>query len=328
VAQPARRTRGLWYVGPGEAELRAAVLPSPGKDEVLVRTLYSAVSRGTERLVSAGRLPRGEWRRMRAPAQEGEFPFPVKYGYAAVGVVEHGPPALRGRAVFALHPHQERFVLPAREVVPLPAGVPPRRAVLAANLETALNAQWDSGVAAADRVLVIGGGVVGCLVAALAAQLPGAAVTLVDVDPARATVAAQLGAAFALPQAAPAGADVVFHCSASAEGLALALRNAGEEATIVELSWYGDGEVALPLGADFHSRRLRIVSSQVGRVAASHRARWSPRRRLEAALALLADPCFDALPLEEVAFEDAVTALPRLLAPDAPGLGAMLCYPR
>jgi threonine dehydrogenase-like Zn-dependent dehydrogenase len=327
VPAPAPAARALWYVAPGEAALREARLPPPGAGEVLVRTLYSALSRGTERLVFAGRLPPCEWQRMRAPAQEGAFPFPVKYGYAAVGVVEQGPAALRGRAVFALHPHQERFVLPASEVVPLPRGVPPRRAVLAANLETALNAQWDAGVAAADRVLVIGGGVIGCLVAALAAHLPGAEVTLVDIDPGRAKIAGQLGAAFALPAAAPEGADVVFHCSASADGLKLALRLAGAEATVVELSWYGDAEVALPLGAAFHSRRLRLVSSQVGEVAPSHRPRWSRRRRLEAALALLADPIFDALPLEEVAFDDAVAALPRLLAPGAPGLGAVLRYP-
>ncbi|HVV92879.1 MAG TPA: zinc-binding alcohol dehydrogenase [Hyphomicrobiales bacterium] len=326
VPQPAPRAQALWYVAPGRAELRPVVLPPPGRDEVVVRTLHSALSRGTERLVFAGRLPPGEWPRMRAPAQEGEFPFPVKYGYAAVGVVEQGPAALRGRAVFALHPHQERFVLPAAAVVPLPPGVPPRRGVLAANLETALNAIWDSAVAPADRVLVIGAGVVGCLVAALAARLPGAAVTLVDVAPERAAVAERLGAAFALPAAAPPGADVVFHCSASAEGLALALGAAGTEATIVEMSWYGDQPVSLPLGGDFHSRRLKLVSSQVGEVAPSHRTRWSRRRRLEAALGLLADPRFDALPLEEVAFGEAAAALPRLLAPGAPGLGAVLCY--
>jgi threonine dehydrogenase-like Zn-dependent dehydrogenase len=324
---PAPSAAALWYVGPHRVESRPAPVPEPGRDEVLVRTLFSAVSRGTERLVFEGRLPPSAWKRMRAPAQEGDFPYPVKYGYAAVGIVEHGPAALRGRAVFALHPHQVRFVLPADEVVPLPAGLPPRRAVLAANMETALNAHWDAGLATADQALVVGAGVVGLLVAALAARMPGSAVTLVDIDPARGALAAALGARFAAPAAAPGGNDVVFHCSASPAGLALALALAGDEATVVEMSWYGDAEVPLPLGADFHSRRLRLVSSQVGRVAPTHRPRWSRRRRLEAALGLLADPRLDALALEEVAFADAAAALPRLLAPGAPGLGAVIRYP-
>lgn len=317
----------LWYVAPGRAELRLAMLPDLGPADVLVRTLYSAMSRGTERLVFTGRLPQSQWTRMRAPAQEGEFSYPVKYGYAAVGVVERGPAALRGQTVFALHPHQERFVLPAEAVVPLPPGLPPARAVLAANMETALNAQWDAGVTAADRVLVVGGGVVGLLVAGLAAQLPGAEVTLVDIDPARAETAEALGARFATPATAPGESDVVFHCSASAAGLALALARAGDEATVVEMSWYGDEAVAMRLGADFHSRRLKLVSSQVGQVAASHRPRWNRRRRLEAGLALLAAPRFAAIALEEIALADLPAALPRLLAPKAPGLGAVVRYP-
>src|SRR5258706_5633066 len=214
--------RALWYVAPGTAELRTVTHPLPGPGEVQVRTLYSGLSRGTERLVFEGRVPKSEWERMRAPAQMGNFPFPVKYGYAAVGEIEAGPKPLLKRRVFALYPHQDRFVVPADDVVVIPEGVPARRAVLTANLETALNILWDGNAAPGDRIVIIGSGIVGLLVAALAARLPGAEVTAVDVDSSRAPVAAQLGVAFADPNSAPRGVDLVIHTSASEAGLSLA----------------------------------------------------------------------------------------------------------
>src|SRR5262249_32865004 len=253
----------LWYVGPGKAEIRREAVPPPQDGEVRVRTLHGAVSRGTERLVFFGRVPDNGHDGRRAPLMAGAFPFPVKYGYINVGRVEAGAPALVGRTVFALHPHQDVFTLPADRVTMVPESVPPRRAVLAANMETALNAVWDAAPGPADRVAVVGAGVVGALTARLCAQLPGTDVTLVDIAPGRAALARSLGTAFALPDAAPENCDVVFHASASAAGLATALRLAGTEATIAELSWYGTGDVAVPLGGAFHSRRLRLVSSQV-----------------------------------------------------------------
>jgi len=318
--------RALWYVTPGGAELRPVDLSSPGPDEVLVRTLWSGLSRGTERLVFEGKVPAAESERMRAPFQQGDFPYPVKYGYSAVGVVEEGPPELRGRTVFALHPHQDRFVLPAALAVPVPAAVPARRAVLAANMETALNALWDSGAGPGDRIIVVGAGAVGCLVAALAGGIAGTDVTLVDVDLSRHTVADRLGVGFSKPLDAPGDADVVIHASASPSGLACALACAGVEATVVEMSWYGAEMIPAPLGLDFHSRRLKLVSSQVGQVAASRRSRWDHRRRLDKALALLADDRLDALITEEIAFEDLPQVLPRLFAPGAPGLTAVVRY--
>lgn len=322
----ANAARALWYVARGRAELRPAPLPPLEAGEARVRTLWSGVSRGTERLVFEGRVSAFETERMRAPLQEGDFPFPVKYGYCAVGVVEDGPEALQGRTVFALHPHQDRFVAPADGLVLLPETLPSRRAVLAANMETALNAVWDSGAGPGDRVVVVGAGVVGLLVGALAALLPGAEVTLVDIEFSRKSLAKTLGCAFRKPLDAPEEADVVFHASATAPGLACALACAGTEATIVEMSWYGDQFVAAPLGLDFHSRRLKLISSQVGQVAASRRPRWSHRRRLEKALSLLADERLDALITDEVAFNALPAALPRLLAPGAPGLATIVRY--
>ena len=326
--------RSLWYAKAGVVEVRNSPLPPLAPGLVQVRTLFSGVSRGTERLVMNGLVPEHERARMRAPLQEGEFPFPVKYGYCATGTVEAGPPELMGRAVFCLHPHQDVFQAPLGMIVPLPADLPPRRATLAANMETALNALWDSGAGPADRIVVVGAGIVGLLVADLAARLPGAEVTVIDPVEARRPLVEAFGARFSSSPRLSRGegpgegmlADIVFHTSASEAGLATALASAGLEATIVELSWYGDRRVAVPLGGAFHSQRLRLVSSQVGQVSAGRRPRWDYRRRMEAALALLRDSKLDDLLTTEIAFEDAPAKLPALLAPDAPGLAPVIGY--
>jgi threonine dehydrogenase-like Zn-dependent dehydrogenase len=322
----ARTATALWYVGRGRAELRDAILRERREGEALVRTLWTGVSRGTERLIFQGKVSASESERMRAPMQEGDFPFPVKYGYSAVGVVEEGPEALVGQMVFALHPHQYRFVAPVDALAVIPEEVPPRRAVLAANLETALNGLWDSGSGHGDRIVVVGAGVLGLLLGYLAARLPGAEVALVDRDLSRADIARHLGCRFQKPLDAPGEADVVFHASATPEGLACALACAGTEATIVEMSWYGDALIAAPLGLAFHSRRLKLVSSQVREVAPSRRPRWTHKRRLEKALALLADERLDALITNEVAFKELPRELPRVLAAGAPGLATVVRY--
>jgi len=317
----------IWYTKPGVVECRTAPLRAPAADEARVRTLYSGISRGTERLVLNGRVPESEWQRMRAPMQDGAFPFPVKYGYAACGIVEDGPEALIGRTVFALHPHQSMFVAPVSALVPVPADVPPRRAALAANMETALNAHWDAGTGPGDRIVVVGAGVVGLLVASIAARLPGADVTVVDVAPDREPLAEALGCRFSSPSVCPTNADVVFHTSGSSEGLATALGAAGPEARIVEMSWYGDKLVTVPLGGEFHSRRLKLVSSQVGQVGGDRRPRWNHRRRLEKALELLAQPALDELVIQTIAFEDTPKLLPDMLSEEARGLAPVIRYP-
>lgn len=318
------QTTALWYAAAGECVLNTEELPAPAPGECLVRTLWSGISRGTERLVFEGRVPESEYERMRAPLQQGAFPFPVKYGYCVVGTVDAGPDELLGRTVFCLHPHQDRFVVSADRVTPLPEGLSARRAVLAANMETALNAHWDAGSGPADRIVVVGGGVLGLLTAYIATRLPGAEVTLVDLDEGRAGLARALGCRFALPADCPQDADLVFHASASAGGLATAIGAAGFEARIVELSWYGEGSVAAPLGGAFHARRLQLISSQVGQVSPSRRARFGYARRMQAALALLADERLDGLITDEIAFKDAPARLPVLFA--GAGLTAVLRY--
>ena len=316
--------KALWYVAPGRAELREETVDAPEAGEVQVRSLFGAISRGTERLVLAGRVPASEYERMRAPLMAGTFPFPVKYGYATVGRVEAG--AADQRIVFSLHPHQSLFTISADAVVPVPERVPARRAVLAANMETALNALWDGAPGPADRIAVVGGGLVGLLIAYLCARLPGAEVTVVDVASARAEVAHRIGAHFADPNAAPRDCDLVFHASGTAAGLATALRLAGEETGIVDLSWYGTSEVAVPLGEAFHSRRLRLVSSQVGSVAPSHRPRWTRRRRLMAALALLEEPVLDILLGPSIAFDELPAKLPSILGYESGGMCPLIRY--
>lgn len=311
----------FWIRAPGQGEIRPVVVPRPGPDDVEVRTLWSAVSRGTESLVFRGGVPEGQSAVMRAPFQEGDFPGPVKYGYLNVGVVEHGPPALRGRVVFCLHPHQTRYVVPAAAVVPVPDDVPPARAVLAGTVETAVNALWDAAPLVGDRIAVVGAGMVGCSVAALLARFPGVEVELVDVDPARAAVADALGVRFALPGDATGECDLVVHASATPAGLARSLELLAFEGEVVELSWYGDRPVTVPLGGAFHSRRLAVRSTQVGAVAPARRARRRTGDRLALALRLLADPVFDALVTDEIGFPE----LPVLLRDLADGGRRALC---
>jgi 2-desacetyl-2-hydroxyethyl bacteriochlorophyllide A dehydrogenase len=316
------QARAFWIASPGRGEIRAEPLPDPSADDVVVRALYSGISRGTEALVFHGRVPASEYARMRAPFQAGDFPGPVKYGYASVGRIERGPRDVQDRTVFVLHPHQTRYVVPARAVHVLPDDVPPARAVLTANLETAINGVWDARPQIGDRVAVIGAGAVGCLVAWLARGIRGCEVELVDVNPARASIAGALGVTFATPDTASANADVVIHASGSPSGLQSALGVAGFEATIVELSWYGSQHVPVALGEAFHARRLTIKSSQVGAVASSQRPRWDTRRRMQLALTLLADPAVDALITGESEFEQ----LPEVMASLADAPGDTLCH--
>jgi threonine dehydrogenase-like Zn-dependent dehydrogenase len=315
-------TQAFWITGPRTSELRDVSLPSPGPHEVRVRTLYSGISRGTETRVFNGQVPASEYQRMRAPFQEGEFPAPVKYGYCSVGIVEEGPDDLHGRTVFCLYPHQTRYVVPAQAVVPLPPGVPAARAILAANLETAVNGLWDAAPRIGDRISVVGAGTVGCLVAWLAARLPGCVVELIDLDPAKAAIADSLGTRFATPASAAPEADLVIHASGAAEGLSTALELAGFEATVLELSWFGDQHVPLPLGRTFHAQRLQLKSSQVGTVAGVQRARWTHRRRMELALSLLAAPVLDCL----ITGEDPFAELPAVMARLASAPGGTLCH--
>lgn len=322
-----RSARAFWLSSPGAGELRDVTLAEPGEGEVLVRALYSGVSRGTETLVFRGGVPDSQHAVMRAPFQEGDFPAPVKYGYLNVGVVEEGPRELIGRTVFCLYPHQSRYVVPVNAVTVVPDRVPAERAVLAGTVETAVNALWDASPLIGDRIAVVGGGMVGCAVAALLARFPGVRLQLVDADPARAETAEALGVDFATPGSALGGCDLVVHASATEQGLTRALELLAPEGTVVELSWYGDRRVSLPLGEAFHSRRLTVRSSQVGTVSPAARAGRGYAERLALALDLLSDPALDALITGESSFEELPELMPRLTSGEIPALCHRITYP-
>jgi threonine dehydrogenase-like Zn-dependent dehydrogenase len=318
--------RAFWLTAPGTGEIRPVALPEPGPDDVLVRTLRSGVSRGTETLVFRGGVPTGQYAAMRAPFQEGEFPAPVKYGYLNVGVVEHGPPELYGRTVFCLFPHQTAYVVPASAVGIVPTDVPAARAVLAGTVETAVNALWDAQPLVGDRMSVVGAGMVGCCVARLLARFPGAQVTLVDVDASRAEVATALGVDFALPDEAVGDCDVVVHTSATSAGLQCSLELLAPEGSVIDLSWYGDTEVQLSLGGRFHSARLGIRASQVGTVSPARSARRTMADRLALSLELLRDPALDALLTGASPFCDLPEVMAALTAGSLPALCHTITY--
>ena len=309
---PDRLARAFWIVEAGRGEVREEILPIPGADQLVVSARRSGISRGTESLVFKGLVPPSQWQAMRCPFQTGEFPGPLKYGYASVGQIDAGPDTLLGRRVFCLYPHQSAYIVPIGAVTLLPDDVPDTRAVLSANMETAVNGLWDAAPRLGDRISVVGAGVVGALVAALAARIPGVEVELVDPDPGRASLAAALGCAFALPGRAEGHRDIVVHASGQPAGLETALGLAGFEATVLEMSWYGAQKVPTPLGEAFHSRRLTLRSSQVGAVATAQRARWDFARRMKLAVSLLADPVFDALLTGQSTLDELPDTLSRL----------------
>ena len=327
ASEPRWHATAYWTTAPGHGELRQHGLQEPGAGEALVRTLYSGISRGTELLVHRGGVPPQVAERMRAPFQEGALPGPVKYGYLNVGLVEEGPDDVRGRTVFCLYPHQDRYVVPATALTAVPDGVPPARAVLAGTVETAVNAAWDAAPRLGDRVAVVGAGMVGAAVAGVLRRFPLDRLELVDVDARREEVADRLGVTFTTPEAANDDCDVVFHCSASGAGLSRGLELLGEEGELVELSWYGDRQVAVDLGGAFHARRLRITASQVGAVARARRARRSYGERMALALEILGDDAFDALLSGHVPFADLPETMNRLAQGDLNALCYVVNYP-
>ena len=318
------KARALWTIAAGVAEIRPHDLPAPGPGEALVVTRASGISRGTERLVFTGRVPESQWPAMRAPLQQGDFPFPVSYGYAAAGVVQAGPAALIGRRVFCLHPHHDAFLAPAAMCIPIPDAVPDRRAVLAANMETAVNVLWDARPLVGERALVVGAGVVGLLTAYLLARIPGLDLAVCDLDASRRSIVEALGARFCTPEEAPADRDLVIHASASPEGLKLALARCGFEGRVVEASWFGDKACDLPLGEAFHAKRLQLISTQVGAVSPAMRGRRTHGDRLALALDLLADARLDALLGPDIPFADLPARIGAVLSPP-PGAPQPLC---
>ncbi|MFJ5957576.1 zinc-binding alcohol dehydrogenase [Paenarthrobacter sp. NPDC092416] len=327
ISQP-HEAQAYWVTDKGRGELRRESIQTPGPGEALVRTLYSGISRGTERVVHEGRVPVRVAERMHAPHQEGDFPGPVKYGYLSVGVVEEGPEEWLGQNVFSLHPHQDLYVVPVKELTRIPETVPARRAVLTGIVEVAINAIWEGGPRLGDRVAVVGAGLVGGAVATLLRNFPLGRLELVDPDPKKAKLAEAIKVDFAQPKDANNDCDVVFHCSGTDDGLKLSLQLAGDDSDVVEVSWFADKDVTLPLGEDFHARRLTIRSSQVSVVAKARRHRRTNAQRLALAVEQLKDPVFDIFLTGECRFHDLPAAMIDLFGRRGSGFCQVVAYPK
>ena len=317
----------LWFQAQEKAAILSEALPEATTGWCEIRTQFSALSPGTERLVYTARVPPELADAMRCPYMGGAFPFPVKYGYSLVGTVSDGPADWRGRTVHVLHPHQDRCVVRCEDVYALPPDVPPGRATLASNLETAVNVLWDAQVALGERVLVVGFGVVGSLVARLLSAIPGVQLDVVDAAPAKQRLAAAMGfRSHTGVEDLDAAFDLAIHASASSEGLQVALDHVGFEGRVVELSWYGTRPVTVQLGGTFHNQRKRIISSQVSTIAPAQRPRWDYRRRKALVFDLLRRAEFDAHITHRVAFGDLPQVFQQLAHPPTEGLAYLVDY--
>ncbi|HSQ79372.1 MAG TPA: zinc-binding alcohol dehydrogenase [Candidatus Bathyarchaeia archaeon] len=317
--------RAFWLTRKGRGALKAETLDYPGGDWCVVRAMFSAVSPGTERLVAMDRVPAALRQEMRCPYMGGRFPFPVKYGYSLVGEVVQGPAELRGRVVHVLHPHQDFCVVRAKDVRPLPAGVPPARATLASNLETAITAAWDAEVMIGERILVVGFGVVGSLVARVLALGPAFEVTVAETRPDRRRLAESLG--FRVAEGRGEGHfDLAFDTSGAAAGLRSAVESVGLEGRVVAVSWFGTAPVPLDLGGTFHSRRKRIIGSQVSRLPGGLGPRWDTARRTELVFRLLERPEFDLHVGPAVSFTELPKTYGSLVGRRPQGLSPLIIY--
>lgn len=305
------RANRLSYPSACSAVIEECQLADFKEKNVLIETLYSGISRGTESLVYHGKVPISEANRMRCPHQTGDFTYPVSYGYACVGKVIETQSDVsqikKDDIVFVLHPHQDIFCVPEEACNLVPATLTPSRAVLSANMETALNAVWDAEISGTSNHMVIGAGVVGLLTAFVLKSLSGHSPILIDINTAKKPIAEKLGLAFHTPdeiaQKNLAEMERLFNTSASEKGLQLAIEQSGFEAKILEMSWYGDKAVNLRLGGEFHSKRLQIISSQVGHIAPAKRETHGYSDRMQEAMKLLSDDKLDALLEPEIMFE-------------------------
>lgn len=305
------QSKSLWFKNQFHAVMETEMLPvlppNKKKNSCLIKTLFTAISPGTEYLVYSGGVPKKLYVEMRCPYMGGDFSFPIKYGYSLVGQVLDGPTSLKGKLIHTLHPHQDYARISAEDVYVIPDGISPQRATLASNMETALNAIWDSGVNIGDKVLIVGFGIIGSLIARILSFIPQVEVDVLDVQPAKITLIEQLGFSI-YKEEKEKKYDLAFHTSGSGPGLQTSINNVGLEGKIIETSWYGDKEVNLCLGETFHSQRKLIISSQVSHLPACKSARWDYKRRKEVVFQLLLHPEFDAHITHTIAFHN----LPKL----------------
>ncbi|MEM9277847.1 MAG: zinc-binding alcohol dehydrogenase [Pseudomonadota bacterium] len=328
------RAGRLSYSAPYKAAIETVQIPEIKAENVLLKTLFSGISRGTESLVYAGKVPESEWKRMRCPFMSGSFAFPVTYGYACVceviGLGEKTSGLKPGDRVFVLHPHQDIFSVPESSCNLLPPSIPTSRAVLSANMETALNAVWDAEISGNPFCAIIGAGVVGLITAHAVRKVAGLDPVIFDLKPEKERHATEMGFRFinssGIDKTEIQDFELIFHTSASAGGLQSAIDMAAFEAKIIEMSWYGENPVSLNLGGAFHSKRLKILSSQVGTIASAKRNKLDYAGRMQQAITLLDDPRLDTLLGSAIDFHDLPNHLHDIFSPQSDVLCQVIEY--
>jgi 2-desacetyl-2-hydroxyethyl bacteriochlorophyllide A dehydrogenase len=318
--------KSLWFEEAGKAVFREDELPDLRKGWCCIDTSYSAISPGTERLVFLGDVPNDLFSQMKTAYMGGDFAFPLKYGYSLVGRIIDGSFERIGQTVHILHPHQNRCVVREEDAFPVPDDIPSKRATLASNMETAVNAVWDSGLTIGERALVVGFGIVGSLVARLLSFFPGVEVTITDNNPLKLSLAEKMEFDVQSPDNKSNAFDVAFHASGDPNGLQSAIDSVGFEGRVVELSWYGKKEVSLNLGGSFHSMRKKILSSQVSSIPPQFRSKWDFNKRKSLVFEFLARDVFDTHITHSYPFDDLVRVFDDLKTPPTEGLSYLVVY--
>jgi threonine dehydrogenase-like Zn-dependent dehydrogenase len=293
-----------WHIDHIHSEILEKNYSDIEPDMQIVKSTYSLISVGTERLVAKGLVPDALKETMRVPFMQGSFDFPLKYGYSLVGIVIKGKPSLVGKTVHLMHPHQNFAIVPAEHLTIVPDSVPSQRAVLASNMETAVNAIWDSGISFGERIIICGFGVIGASIAILASQIPSTRVVIHETNPNRKNVALSMG--FELFDTRNSGTqlfDVAFNTSASGEALQVCIDNTMPKSKIIEVSWYGINSVNVSLGGSFHTGQKQIVSSQVSNISENKQSHFNHLRRKQVVFDLLQNSIFDQLPFHFVDFK-------------------------
>ena len=268
---------------------------SLGNDELLVKAYYSGISYGTEKIVHDSQVPANQYEFMRAPHQVGEFNKEVKYGYLSVGKVVVGPKSMMNKMVYTMFPHQSMYILKSSLATLIPSHIPYKRALLTANMETAINAMWDSQPSIGDNTYVIGAGIVGILMAYVLSSTFGIKVTVIDNNASKKKLCKFFNIDFENNINCIKDPDIIFECSGNASVLSDLINNSTLETKICILSWYGKQQSKIKMGENCFSRRLEIIFSQVGNITPIQSKKWDNLSRRALALKLLDNKKLDSL---------------------------------
>jgi threonine dehydrogenase-like Zn-dependent dehydrogenase len=312
----------LWFTAPGEVEIRS-VESFDVKGLINVKSHYSLISTGTEMLMYNGNVPEELHETMKVPYIKGDFNFPFTYGYSLVGQINDKYHVDNGRFVHLLHPHQSYANVSSEFISLIPEAIDPKLAVLTSNLETALNAVWDGNIKIGENVLIVGFGIIGALLAGVLKSIKHVNIYIAETNKERIQLVKQLGLKLYTDEV---NLDAAFNTSANEKGFQIGLNSIGFEGRLIELSWYGKKEIKVSLGGDFHSKRKKIISSQVGSLPTDMRSLWDYKRRKDVVFELLKDDYFGELPLEEINFDNAPEAYRDLNNNKINGLAKIIKY--